>query len=116
MRYAVRVSGLALTVLAVLGVGAMSSSAATGSTAGTSAAGCNHFFYISGDAVRARKSPGGPILGLTWKYQRIQHRGLREGRWQQVTFLFPLASGVRTAWVASQFVGYWDRTTSVCPT
>jgi hypothetical protein len=67
-----------------------------------------NFFYISGNGVRIRKSPGGTILGYANYWERVAP-GHTSGSWTYVNF-YNRSSGVTQGWVSSQFVSFHQPT------
>lgn len=78
----------------------------------TASAQCGrNFWYISGDGVRIRKSPGGVALGAAHHGEEVSP-GARKGAWRYVKFVHRPAGKVRRGWVANRFVDLYQPT---CP-
>lgn len=69
------------------------------------------FWYISGDGVRIRRSPGGVALGVAFLGEEVAP-GARRGAWRFVRFVHRRAGSLRSGWVADQFVDLYQPT---CP-
>jgi hypothetical protein len=70
-----------------------------------------NFWYISGDGVRIRLSPGGVALGAAFKGEEVS-RGAVNGMWRYVRFVHRPSGSLRGGWVADKFVDLYQPT---CP-
>jgi hypothetical protein len=78
-------------------------------TTAATAKSCENFWYISGNGVRIRKSPGGTALGAANSWERVTP-GSVSGSWTYVTFYNRAPGTLRAGWVSSQFVSYYQPT------
>lgn len=103
---------VAAACLALTAGTAGTASAQVSSDKGTpnAAARCSeNFWYISGNGVRIRKSPGGTALGAANAWERVTP-GSVSGSWTYVTFYNRPAGSLRAGWVSSQYVDYYQPT------
>jgi hypothetical protein len=104
VRKAMRIVMLSIvSLMAAVGIGATAPANAAAPYSTVSCDGCK-YNYISANAVRIRKTPGGAIMGLTWYNQRVQLIGKQQGQWAYVSTRGPKGKAL-TGWVSSNYIG-----------
>lgn len=104
MRLVANIAVPFVAVCATAGIGAIGAIGAASANAQVYVSAATSCHHITGDGVRIRTSPGGTVLGLTWRGAPVDVLGSHRGQWEQVRFLVPSAPGVTVAWVSDRYV------------
>lgn len=107
MRHVKRALVVLVAALAVIGPGGTVANAQNGSgrTPPTQSKPCKAYFYVAGDGVRIRATPGGRKLGLAWYGESVRIGTVVNG-WRQIWL--PNRSGrpgtASAGWMSDRYI------------